>query len=163
MNQPQLYPFEWLAVLAFCFLVIVMSIVSYVKDVDIPYYTGPSADSIDVTVRGAVANPGTITLPKGSLLVHALEYIELLPESDQSKLKLEKKLRQGQVIVIPSHLIRVTVTGAVLQPTTYSLPKKTKIKDLEYLVELHPNADRIFFKSKRQMRDNEVLDVPFKN
>lgn len=163
MEQPKLYPYEWLAVVAIIAFIATISLTAYLREIDLPINNDAAADTIDVKVSGAVVNSRVLHVRKGALVKEILDEIELKPDADLSNLKLDKPLRQGQKVLIPSHFIHVTITGAVREAKVYVFPKKTKIRDISALLDLDPEADLSLFKSKRQLRDGEILVVPFKN
>lgn len=162
MENPKLYPYEWLAVVAISAFIATISVTAYLRETDLPIYQDAAADTIDIYVKGAVTKEAIYHVRKNASLEEILAEIELKPDADLSSLKLDKILRHGQTVMIPSHYIHITVTGAVLEEKVYTFPKKTKIRDVSSLIELHPEADLTIFKSKRQLKNGEVLEIPFR-
>lgn len=62
----------------------------------------PPADVV-VSVVGAVAEPGLVTLDEGSRVADALEQAQPLPEAELLSLNLAQLLADGQQIVVPAH------------------------------------------------------------
>ena len=56
-----------------------------------------------VSVVGAVAEPGLVTLDEGSRVADALEQAQPLPEAELLSLNLAQLLADGQQIVVPVH------------------------------------------------------------
>lgn len=60
-------------------------------------------ERIVVSVVGAVANPGLVTLDNGARVADALEQASPLPEADTVTLNLAQLLVDGQQIHVPAH------------------------------------------------------------
>ncbi|EFK54718.1 ComEA family DNA-binding protein [Corynebacterium genitalium ATCC 33030] len=64
---------------------------------------GASPETIVVSVVGAVANPGLVTLDNGARVADALEQASPLPEADTMTLNLAQLLVDGQQIHVLAH------------------------------------------------------------
>lgn len=60
-------------------------------------------ETVVVSVVGAVAQPGLVTLESGSRIADALEHAQPLPEAELLSLNLAQVLADGQQIVVPLH------------------------------------------------------------
>ena len=109
---------------------------------------------LSITIEGAVGNPGTIKVKKGSLLQEALQLAEILPDADLSKLKLDKRVRKGQKIWVPSQkwvVLEVEELGKV------KVPKGTRFNELPKLITIPEGVDRGWFRSKKVLKDGEKI------
>ncbi len=59
-----------------------------------------SESLIDISIVGAVSNPGVYQVPANATLREALALTSFLPDANPQKLKWESKVRQGQVIKV---------------------------------------------------------------
>lgn len=70
-------------------------------DIEAPPDLPPA--NVVVSVVGAVAEPGLVTLDEGSRVADALEQAQPLPEAELLSLNLAQLLADGQQIVVPVH------------------------------------------------------------
>src|SRR5690349_9260350 len=96
---------EWMAVIAILFFMTVLVLGIVVARQRAPLLTEPphylAEQEIEVFVEGAVERPGIYRLAKGAKLQDLLEQLTLAPDADRTKIKILRKLHQGQVIKIP--------------------------------------------------------------
>ncbi len=119
--------------------------------------------SIEITVKGAVRKPGDYKLKKGDVIQDALSLAEPLLEANLDKIKLESKLRQRQIINVPSYsYITITIEGAVTEPKSLTVKLGTMAKDLVELLTFLPEADKEKLNKKRRLKDKEIIVVPVK-
>jgi|GEM_PF-2190932 len=107
-----------------------------------------------INIEGAVGNPGKLKVLKGTSLKEALTQAALLPDADLSKLSLERKVRKGQSVWIPSKewvFIEVEGLGRV------KLPRGTRFCELPRFITLPEGVERSKFKSKRVLKDREKI------
>ncbi len=64
----------------------------------------PFKPYLTIKVEGAVAQPLTLQMPKGAKLEDLLDKIAFLPEANRKKLRLKQRLKNNDVIIIPSNL-----------------------------------------------------------
>jgi hypothetical protein len=60
---------------------------------------------IEITIEGAVENPGTYQIQKGILVRQALDLAKPLPEANLSKIKLDSPINRRRVIKVPSNTL----------------------------------------------------------
>jgi len=119
--------------------------------------------TVHVTVKGAVRQEGSYELKKGALMEDVLALAEPLPEAELSKLKLESRLRNNQVVKVPKESrIKVHIEGAVVKPGILQIKQGTLVKDLLELLTFLPEADIEKLNRKRRLRDQEVIHVTVK-
>lgn len=119
-----------------------------------------SRQTIHVTIKGAVSKAGEYELKKGLLVKDLLALAGPLPDADLSKLKLEARLRDHQLVKIPQEQwITVHLKGAVVNPGTLKVKLGTALKDLPTLTELLPEANKEKLYKKRRLKDGEVVEV----
>lgn len=167
-RNPGLYVYEWLAVVSIIAFAIVLTWLSH-RQPALPhpdqlgepqYLVHPR---FEIKIEGAVAKPGVYQVAKGQTLKELLEMAEVLPEASLKGLKLNSKLRRGQVIHIPTQaMIQIYIQGAVKHPGPVTVPKGSRLNMLLDKVEFHDDADTHFLQKKRYLHAGEVIDVPLK-
>lgn len=116
---------------------------------------------VEVIIQGAVEHPGVYTLTRGMLVSDLLEQAIPLAEADVKRVKLDKKLRTGQVIKVPEiKMITIQLTGAVQPPHSLRVPKGTRVQDLLEKVKFQEEADLSKLRKKRLLKDGEIIHVP---
>jgi DNA uptake protein ComE-like DNA-binding protein len=117
--KTQLYLHEWLAVLSILVLIVVLAVISTTDEPALAVPHGPSKklgrQTVLVTIRGAVQNPGEYELPLGSYVADLLKIAEPLPSADLRRLNTESKLRNGRDIYIREYPSRVRPKPISLQ------------------------------------------------
>jgi len=58
--------------------------------------------------------------------------------------------------------ISIRIEGALPTPLALTLPVGTRVSDLRSKIALNPEADPAAFKSRRMLKDGEILRVPEK-
>lgn len=123
-----------------------------------PHHT--LAQEVEVTVEGAVEKPGSYQVQRGATLREVLSQAVPTRHADLKRLKLDKTVRQGQVIKVPEYqMIAVHLKGAVVSPQTLSLPKGSRLSDLIPLLEFEPDANVKQLQKKRRLKDGETITV----
>lgn len=158
---------EWLII---CLLIATLLMLSFIiffwrKDVSPPIAATYELNSeiISVTISGAVKKPGPYDLKKGTLLKELLERAQPLPEANLERLKMNSKLRDGQVVKIAGQKwITIHLEGAVEQQGPMQVKLGTQLQDLPELVTFAPEADLSKLQKKRRLKDEEVIIVPVK-
>lgn len=106
MKHDNLYPHEWMAVMALLlFLAVLIQFAWNAPETRWPDKEGKPVsipfEQVVVSITGAVTKEGRYHFPAGITVGEALEKIELLPEASVEKLDLKKPLKRGQRIKIP--------------------------------------------------------------
>lgn len=159
---PSLLPHEWLAVV---FIIAGIALITFIgisnRSETLPSQLTLAAQTIEVTVTGAVALPGTHLLAKDANIATLLEMVKPLPSADLKKIPLSSNLRHRQRFHVPEiAYITVIVQGAVVKPGSCSVPKGTRRADLSAVVAMLPDADLSGLNSKRRLKEGEVLYIP---
>lgn len=158
----QLYIYEWFAVMAFsCFLVCLGAISHLNREtIDKSQAIEEWVPEIYVQVSGAVDNPGRFFVKEGSVLEDLMPQLQFGEDADKTFLKLDKPLRNGQKIRIPSIYITVTVEGEVINPGIFKMDRDSRFSDLVKELEFTEKADKKKLKSKRKLKDRETIIIP---
>ncbi len=166
--KPQLAVREWLAVIILIGAFTLITIVSFLNDRSIPENVNNNAhflkpQHIDVHIQGAVINPGNYKLKIDSKLKDLLTLAIPNDEADLKLLKLDSKLRNGQVVkVTVKPYISINVSGAVKNPGTILVPKGTSLRDISQYVQFTQGANLDKMNRKRILKDEENIHVPSK-
>jgi len=106
MADSYLTPPEWLAVSLFIIITGSLAGLAYFTQtpdlptsLEDPVYATPQ--EVTIRVSGAVKEPGTYRVPKGSSVRDLLEKIATTDEADTDRLDLDKPLRRGQALKVP--------------------------------------------------------------
>jgi hypothetical protein len=103
-GAPGLYTHEWMALIVIIAAMGALTWISQIKwltsskEESIPHYLVDQ--EITLLVEGHLENPGTFLLTRGAKMKDLVALLKLLPDTDLSKLNLEAKLRNGQVVKI---------------------------------------------------------------
>lgn len=154
---------EWLFFFGFLFLIGSFYIISKATG----GLDGVSAEKepplIVVEVVGCVYKPGVFKVPQGSLVQEVLRKARPKPLADLREVEMLKILDQEGVIDVPAFKkITVSVTGCVAECKDLVLPAGARVCDLKKHLVLLPGADLLFFKSRKLLRDRQVILVPKK-
>ncbi|KIC72776.1 hypothetical protein DB42_CT00500 [Neochlamydia sp. EPS4] len=116
-----------------------------------------------VRVEGAVEYPGLYNVEKTATLANVLEQAKVHLEADLSKISLNKKVNNSQLIKVPyKEYITVRVEGAVKKRGSLTVLRGTLMEDLIKLIEPLEKADVGRLKRKRKLRDGEIIKVLIK-
>ncbi len=159
----KLWPHEWICVVVILAFIASLTLFSIRHPpAQLPLIQDIPADHMLVYVKGAIVGPSEISLPIGSTVKELVPLIHLSEDADLEAIKLEKKLRNGQVVQIPFKFFTITVKGAIAEPGYVKIPADTTISQLPNYIRLKETADLSFFKKKRKIKNNETILVPFK-
>lgn len=124
----------------------------------------PTSHHIQVTINGAVANPGPHTLPLRATMKQLLAIAEPLPVADLSDLNFRRKLRDGQTIYVPERYpIVIGLTGAIRDSGERQILSGTRLSELVDQLELLPEADiKSLKKKKGYVRRGDTVHIPSK-
>lgn len=150
---------EWLTIILFSFLLILVGTISYIKNPPAPIQID---HNVQVNVVGAVNTPTTLTVPAGTSIKEVLSKVELKPGADISKIKTTKKLYIDQKIHIPSSDISINIQGAVSNPGLITVPKGTRFNQLNRHIKYSESADSDKMNKKRVIKDGETIKIPYK-
>jgi hypothetical protein len=118
---------------------------------------------IHVNVKGAVGSPGKIKVKKGSTIQEVLELAQVLPEANLKSLKLNRKVRSGQTLNVPTvEMITIHIEGAVNNPGPMTVPKGMMLYQIIQKIESEEGIELPHLKKKRKVRDQETIRVPTK-
>ena len=169
MEKQKLPLHEWLAVLTIILALLLLIVVTtFQGSGTLPETTGEPhylvAQEVEVTVEGAVENPGTYILKKGAQVKDVLELAKPVPQADLRKINPEVKLRDGRILKVPlMPMIRVTLEGAVSQSGTIQVRKGTRLQELAEMPLFRDDADLSSLDKKRKLKDGEIVRVPVKS
>jgi hypothetical protein len=95
---------EWMAVIAILLFICTITLsILFARDreplLEKPQYL--SEQEIEIIVEGSVEKPGIYRMHKGDTVKELLEQIQLAPDADLKRIKMGRKLHQGQLIRIP--------------------------------------------------------------
>jgi hypothetical protein len=62
----------------------------------------------------------------------------------------------------PLTKIAIFVEGAVQQPGPLTVPINTRVCDLKKYVTLQPEADPVFLKKRRLLKEGETITIPWR-
>jgi hypothetical protein len=140
--------------------IVVISKKTSFRSLDWPEEPIPS-EMITIDIGGCVKKEGAVQLQQGSTVRTALRKAGLKPLSDLSKLNLDQVLETSGPLFVPSlDCIVVKVQGCVEENVSLTLPVGSRICDLQSRLALSPNADLAFFKRRRTLKNNELIEVP---
>jgi DNA uptake protein ComE-like DNA-binding protein len=159
--KQELFLHEWVAVLVLSFVLIGIGLLSYLNSDILPdnYASEPWVPEIYVTVTGAVDNPGKYFVKEESILNDLIPQLIFSSDADKTLLKLDKPLKNGQKIKIPSTQITVIVEGELNNPGEFKLDRMSRFSDLVKELDLKENADRSKLKSRRKLKDREKIQI----
>jgi hypothetical protein len=116
----------------------------------------------DVVVRGAVAHEGIYRVSTDMSLRELLALVEPNSQADLRRYKLDNPLRKGRIINIRTRkVIRVYVSGAVLEPKEIELYSGARYSDLKGKVALHKNANKTILDRRGLLKDQQKVVIPF--
>lgn len=159
---------EWFLIISFLAIFLSLALVARVQSQKANHHllstaVTPQESILSVTLEGAVGKPGLYLVPKGTPLKEVLRKARPKPHADFSSVDLERPLDAPLHLVVERLAqLLVRVEGAVLEPQQLTLPPGTRICDVKKLVSLAPDADKAFFRKKRQLKNGEILVVPKK-
>jgi hypothetical protein len=64
----------------------------------------PKMAMITVMLEGAVAQPGPVLVPRGSQLMDLIDKVALQETADVDKLRKKRRLKDGEIIVVPTKI-----------------------------------------------------------
>lgn len=157
---------EWAAILLIVTLLAILTVLALGKDqatlpkhLNAPHFI--TTNEIEVWIEGAVENPGYYKVKRGTCIKGVLELATCKQEADLRKVKLQKKLRNGQIIKIPQkEMITIFVEGEVEHPKTISLQKGSQVKELIPMLIFTSKANVEKLNRKRKLKDGEKIVVP---
>lgn len=158
--------YEWLIVIVFVSIVLVLSIVALTRTVrnEADEQSLPQQEKrneLTIKVEGEVAEPGVYYFPPKTTMKQLLTKVQLLPSADLSEFKGRKKLRDGQTVRFSKrHPIVIEIKGAVKEPGKKEILSGTRVHELVNELELLPNADvRRLEKQTHFLKEGEVVYV----
>lgn len=166
-SSQKFLPFhEWAAILLIVLLLAILTAISFGKEatafpkhLNTPHFI--TTNEIEVWIEGAVENPGYYKVKRGACINDVLQCAIGKEDADLKKVKLHKKLRQGQIIKIPQmEMISVFVVGEVENAGSISLPKGSQLKDLVPMVKFTRDANIEKLNRKRKLKNGEKIVVP---
>lgn len=124
---------------------------------------GKEAEMIAVTIEGAVAKPGSYSVPAGTPVETVLRKARPKPWANLQKISL-RQIVEAPINIVVEELseIKVTVKGAVVECEEIVLPARSRICDLKSKIHLSEEADKGFFRKRRALKQGEIIEVPKK-
>lgn len=115
---------------------------------------------IDVYIAGAVNHPGEYRVRRGSTRGDLLTKAEPYLDADLGRLRTSLKLKQGELVEIPlMKMVTIQVEGEVENPGKITVPKGTKVFEIESRIRFKPDADRRSIKKKRLLKEGETFEI----
>lgn len=162
--QKTLRSSEWILVgsllIIFASLLLIAKINAFRSSSSLTMQRLPAHEHWPVKIEGAVKKPGTYKAIPGTQLK------QILLKSRPSRIANLKKIDLDQRIECPMEIlveeiseITIRVVGAVLEPSTLTLSPGTRVCDLKAKIHLRNDADKSLFKSRRMLKDGEILVV----
>jgi hypothetical protein len=164
-STQQLQIHEWLAVILITALLFSLGALAYLnrETNNLPQlFQEAFIPEIEVIVEGAVENGGKFIVKKGMTLRDLLPELQLSENVDLSELALDRPLRNHQKVKIATNSLQITLQGAVTHPGILEVKKGTRVNQLKTLVETTEEADLTVLKSRRKLKDGEVITIPAK-
>lgn len=155
---------EWLAISTVIVFFLFLSLVAYIErvdeDVELVALHHLKPQDIEVSIEGAVANPGVYTIPLGSTYSDLFELASPLPFADLRRINLKVSLKSGRRVVVKSlPTIEIEVSGAVERPGKVVVPKGACMFDLARYVIVRGNADVSLFEGRRVLKNGDKVHV----
>jgi hypothetical protein len=119
---------------------------------------------INVEVNGCVKKPGTVQIQRGATIRSVLRKARIKSMADLTNIDLDKVLDESCIITIPAYeKIFVHIQGCVKENVLLELPAESRICDLKSRLALSPDADPAFFRRRKILKNNEIIQVPSKD
>lgn len=116
---------------------------------------------ISISIEGAVSKPGIYSVPPGTRLGDVLKKSRPKRFANLRPIDLEQPVEADIALQISElTCIRVRVAGAISNPVELEVPAGTRLSDLKSKIQCTPLADGDFLKSRRLLKDGEVVEVP---
>lgn len=120
-------------------------------------------EQFTVTVESAVAKPGSFVVEQGTTFGEVLRKAKPKPFSNLRGIKVDEEIPADTSLVLEElKEIMISVLGAIEAPVELTLPAKSRVCDLKSKVVLTDDANRLFFKSRRMLKDGEKIEIPKK-
>lgn len=165
-KKPTLPIHEWLAVCLVSLIMLTISVVSHIswKSKTVESTFDLKEEQVEVFVEGAVPAPQSYIVKKGTRLRDIIAMADLSPEAHPSKLKLDAKVRDGQVVKVPTRpMITIFIEGAVLSTGPLQVPKGTTYADLLDKLTFKPGANLKPLQKKAKLKDGACVTIPQRN
>jgi protein involved in polysaccharide export with SLBB domain len=119
------------------------------------------APSPKVSVEGAVALPGTYQMGADATVADLLELAEALEGADLKGIRVKRRLKEGERLVIPERsVVRVVVTGEVEREGEYELFAPASVGDLLRNVSLTEMAQTRSLKRREPLAEGMEIQIP---
>jgi hypothetical protein len=164
--KSSLGPSEWPLVLSLLFIIAALIVVAKINAYRASAAIAERAldrEEIVVKVTGAVIKPGEYRIEPGTELGVVLR---------KARPKINANLQgilMGEQIVEPREIyveelseIAVWVQGEVVEPVKIVMPADARISDLRSKISLTEEAEKTFFKSRKRLKNGEIIEVPKK-
>lgn len=128
----------------------------------IPFFEDPLYRGIIVSVAGEVGKEGVYSIPINTPTEQIVKKIKVNRLSDLSSFSNLTHMSESCSFTIPrKKSIRVAIRGAVHPSGFYTLPASATIKDLPKYLDLDPEVDKKFFKSRKKIYKLGEIIIPF--
>ncbi len=115
---------------------------------------------ISISIEGAVQKPGIYSVLPGTRLGDAVKKSHPKRFANLRSLDLEQPVEMDLALHISELAsIRVHIMGAVEYPVELEVPSGTRLCDLKSKIHYTPLADPSFLKSRRLLKDGEIIEV----
>jgi hypothetical protein len=129
-----------------------------------PVSEHPARRSLKVTIEGCVAKPGDYLVEKGTPLGEVLRKAAPRRFADLKKVDLQTRVETPlQIQIEELKELTVFLQGSLGAPHSLKVPLRTRVCDLKKYLSEQALIDPSFFKSKRMLKEGEILTLPSKN
>lgn len=123
----------------------------------------PHRENICIEISGWVRKPGIYSIEANDSLAKVLRLAKPKPFADLSQIDEKEILKKScHLIIQRKEKIQIQVEGAVKEKVVLEISAGSRICDLKKIVALTPDANLNFFKSRKLLKDREVLKIPKK-
>jgi hypothetical protein len=161
--QAKLAVYEWLIVTLFVVVLSIICIASFFKE---SFQRELAVNRLleGVEIKGEVRLPGVYPLPENGSILALLELAIPTEQADLSKIKFNRKLKEGQVLNIQAKKqIKVFIEGAVERPGIFTLLSGMRYHELVDIINPLPEADlRVLLRRKGYVKADSNLFIPSK-
>jgi hypothetical protein len=118
---------------------------------------------VTIKIEGFVEHPGVFEVARGTPLEELLRKVRPKRFANLRDLDpLSPLLNSMELAIKPLQSLRVQVNGAVEKSELIEVAPGTRICHLKQIISLAESADLTFFKKRRLLSDEDVIEIPEK-
>ena len=154
---------EWVLTGSLFFLFFTIAAISKIKASKTNSERKAEIIMVDVSIEGHVKKPGIYSVAKGTPVQTVLKKAIPKKNADIQSLPFKENISHSCSINVPClQELSIRIEGELQNPGLFHVAVGTRISDLKQLVLLTPDADKKYFKKRRQLEDGETLIIPQK-